>query len=111
MTRTTPSSLALPALAGLTMASLSALPAGAHGGAATTAAAGALHPLLGLDHLLLLVGVGLSAARFGPQLLLLALAGGVLGSLLAGRQLNARLLQAAALALVLLGGALSLAPL
>ncbi len=191
MTRTTPRSLALPALAGLAMASLSALPAGAHGGASSSAAAGALHPLLGLDHLLLLVGVGLTAARFGPQLLLLALAGGVLGSLLgsvggqlpaaetlaalavsgvggtlllslrggralpllapvltaavaihgllhgqessgtagwwvgallssaavvgasllAGRQLNARLLQAAALALVLLGGALSLAPL
>ena len=191
MTRTTPRSLALPALAGLAMASLSALPAGAHGGAASSAAAGALHPLLGLDHLLLLVGVGLTAARFGPQLLLLALGGGVLGSLLgsiggqlpaaetlaalavsgvggtlllslrggralpllapvltaavaihgllhgqessgaagwwvgallssaavvgasllAGRQLNARLLQTAALALVLLGGALSLAPL
>jgi len=44
--------------------------------------AGALHPLLGLDHLLLLVGVGLTAARFGPQQLLLALGGGLLGSLL-----------------------------
>ena len=82
MTRITPRSLALPALAGLAMGLLSALPAGAHGGAASSTAAGALHPLMGLDHLLLLVGVGLSAARFGPQLLLLALGGGVLGSLL-----------------------------
>ena len=42
---------------------------------------------------------------------LLSSAAVVGASLLAGRQLNARLLQAAALALVLLGGALSLAPL
>jgi len=82
MTRFTPRSLALPALAGLAMSLLSALPAGAHGGAGATAMAGALHPLLGLDHLLLLVGVGLTAARFGPQQLLLALGGGLLGSLL-----------------------------
>ena len=82
MTRITPRSLALPALAGLAMSLLSTLPAGAHGGAGATAIDGALHPLLGLDHLLLLVGVGLSAARFGPQQLLLALGGGLLGSLL-----------------------------
>ena len=82
MTRITPRSLALPALAGLAMSLLSTLPAGAHGGAGATAIDGALHPLLGLDHLLLLMGVGLSAARFGPQQLLLALAGGLLGSLL-----------------------------
>ena len=82
MTRITPRSLALPALAGLAMSLLSTLPAGAHGGAGATAIDGALHPLLGLDHLLLLVGVGLSAARFGPQQLLLALGGGLLGSLM-----------------------------
>lgn len=191
MTRTTPRSLALAGVAGLTLSLLSALPAGAHGGAQATAMAGALHPLLGLDHLLLLLGVGLSAARFGPQHLLIALGGGLVGSLLgsvggqlpaaetlaalavsglgiallislrrtsalpllgpvlaagmaihgllhgqessgtpgwwlgallsssvvvgasllAGRQLQPRLLQAAAAALVLLGGALSLAPL
>jgi len=82
MTRFTPRSLALPALAGLAMSLLSMLPAQAHGGAEATALAGALHPLLGLDHLLLLVGVGLTAARFGPHQLLLALGGGLMGSLL-----------------------------
>jgi urease accessory protein len=82
MTRITPRSLALPALAGLAISLLSALPAGAHGGPGASAMAGALHPLLGLDHLLLLVGVGLTAARFGPQQLLLALGGALVGSLL-----------------------------
>jgi len=107
MTRFTPRSLALPALAGLAMSQLSTLPAGAHGGAEATAMAGALHPLLGLDHLLLLVGVGLTAARFGPQHLLLALGGGLIGSLLGsfGGQLPAAE-TLAALAVSGLGGAL-----
>ena len=73
-------SLLLSSAAGFGLSLLSALPAGAHGSADAGVMAGALHPLLGLDHLLLLVGVGLTAARFGPLLLGFALGGTLLGS-------------------------------
>lgn len=80
---TTPSlrQLAPAAAAGLALSLLSALPAGAHGLASGGLVAGASHPLLGLDHLLLLVGVGGAAALAGPSLLLVALAAAVVGSL------------------------------
>ena len=83
MTMTTPSlrQLAPAAAAGLALSLLSALPAGAHGLASGGLVAGASHPLLGLDHLLLLVGVGGAAALAGPSLLLVALAAAVVGSL------------------------------
>lgn len=73
--------LAPAAAAGLALSLLSALPAGAHGPASGGLVAGASHPLLGLDHLLLLVGVGGAAALAGPSLLLVALAAAVVGSL------------------------------
>lgn len=73
--------LALAAAAGLGLSLLSALPAGAHGVATGGLVAGASHPLLGLDHLLLLVGVGGAAALVGPAVLLAALAGAMGGSL------------------------------
>jgi urease accessory protein len=73
-------SLLLSSAAGFGLSLLSALPAGAHGSADAGVMAGAMHPLLGLDHLLLLVGVGLTAARFGPLLLGFALGGALLGS-------------------------------
>lgn len=73
--------LALATAAGLGLSLLSALPAGAHGTAADGLVAGAGHPLLGLDHLLLLLGVGGAAALAGPSLLLVAVAAAVLGSL------------------------------
>ena len=73
-------SLLLSSAAGFGLSLLSALPAGAHGSADAGVMAGALHPLMGLDHLLLLVGVGLTAARFGPLLLGFALGGALLGS-------------------------------
>ena len=73
-------SLLISSAAGFGLSLLSALPAGAHGSADAGVMAGALHPLLGLDHLLLLVGVGLTAARFGPLLLGFALGGALLGS-------------------------------
>ena len=64
---TTPSLRQLAAAAGLALSLLSALPAGAHGLASGGLVAGASHPLLGLDHLLLLVGVGGATALGGPR--------------------------------------------
>ncbi|MFZ0408170.1 MAG: HupE/UreJ family protein [Cyanobium sp.] len=78
---TFPSRSVVPALAaGLGLSLLSALPAGAHGLASAGLLAGGLHPLLGLDHLLLLVGVGAAAASVEASLLLFALGGALLGA-------------------------------
>jgi len=81
MMSTTLRQLAPAAAAGLALSLLSTLPAGAHGLASAGLAAGASHPLLGLDHLLLLLGVGGAAALVGPSLLLVSLAAAVVGSL------------------------------
>lgn len=75
-------SLALAGSAGLALSLLSALPAGAHGLAGTGLMSGALHPLTGLDHLLLLIGVGALAARIDRRLLLCAVLGAVVGAVL-----------------------------
>ena len=96
--------LLAPTAAGLGLSLLSALPAGAHSVADGGLLAGAGHPLLGLDHLLLLVGVGGVASFVGGQILLFALAGALLGGVLGalGGQLpGAELL--AALAVSVLG--------
>ena len=74
-------SLALAGSAGFLLSLLSALPARAHGLAGSGLMTGALHPLTGVDHLLLLVGVGAVAARVDRRLLWPALAGAVLGAL------------------------------
>jgi urease accessory protein len=74
--------LSLSAAAGLGISLLSSLPAEAHGLADGGLMAGAGHPLLGLDHLLLLVGVGGVASFIGSPLLLFALGGAVLGAAL-----------------------------
>ena len=58
MRSSSPRSLLLTGAAGLGLSLLSALPAAAHGHADASGVAGALHPLLGLDHLVLLVGIG-----------------------------------------------------
>lgn len=73
---------ALPAAAGLGLSLLSGLPAQAHGAADTGLLAGASHPLLGLDHLLLLLGVGGVAAYVSGGVLLFALGGALVGALL-----------------------------
>lgn len=72
--------LALPAAAGLGLSLLSTLPGHAHGSADAGLLAGASHPLLGLDHLLLLLGVGGVAAYVSGSVLLFALGGALLGS-------------------------------
>ena len=70
----------VPALAaGFGLSLLSGLPAGAHDLAAGDLLTGGLHPLLGMDHLLLLVGVGAAAAGIDGAVLLFALAGALLG--------------------------------
>ncbi len=74
--------LALPAAAGLGLSLLSALPASAHGGAGEGLMAGAGHPLLGLDHLLLLLGVGAASSFISGRLLLFAAGGALLGGVL-----------------------------
>jgi urease accessory protein len=74
---------ALAAAGALLIAGLQA-PALAHGSASAGALAGLSHPLLGLDHLLMLVAVGTAAALSTPQLLFWALGGGVVGALLGG---------------------------
>lgn len=71
-----------PAAAGLALSLLSTLPAGAHSVADGGLLAGAGHPLIGLDHLLLLVGVGGVASFVGSQILLFAFAGALLGGVL-----------------------------
>lgn len=78
-------SFRLALAAGATAAVLPLLvqgPAQAHSATATGALAGVLHPLLGLDHLLMLLAVGAAGALLSPTLLLWGLAGGVLGALL-----------------------------
>ena len=75
-------SLALAGSGGFLLSLLSALPAQAHGPAGTHLSAGVLHPLTGLDHLLLLVGVGALVARVERRLLGPALLGAVLGALI-----------------------------
>jgi len=74
--------LLLPVLAGLGCAALSALPAQAHGGAGAGVTVGLLHPLLGLDHLLLWLGLGGAASFIGSPMLLFALAGAIAGGVL-----------------------------
>jgi urease accessory protein len=74
--------LLLPAFAGLGCAALSAIPAQAHGTAGADVAAGLAHPLLGLDHLLLWLGLGAVGSVAGHRWLLLGAAGGALGVVL-----------------------------
>jgi len=75
-------SLALAGGAGFALSLLSGLPASAHGLAQGGWQSGFAHPLMGLDHLLLLVGVGAAASAIDASLLAFALAGAVFGSLL-----------------------------
>lgn len=71
--------LAALGLSATTLALLSGSPAQAHGVADGGIAAGFLHPLAGIDHLLLLIAVGAAASHLTGRLLLWGLAGAVLG--------------------------------
>ena len=97
-------SLGLALAAGLGFAALSALPVQAHGSASGHFHGGVIHPLLGLDHLLLLVGVGTVASYLGWQLLAYALGGAVVGALLGANGIGLPLAELlAALSVSLLG--------
>jgi urease accessory protein len=69
------------ALSALAVLALGALPSEAHGTAGGGALAGLLHPLLGLDHLLMLLAVGTAASQLSFLLLPWALGGGLVGAL------------------------------
>jgi len=62
------------------VATLASPSAQAHGEASGGLLAGVAHPLLGLDHLVMLVAVGTVAAALSTRLLLWALAGALLGA-------------------------------
>lgn len=76
MTRQTAPLIALAAGAALILAS----PAHAHGLAGGGAPGGFMHPLSGLDHLVMLMTVGTAASFLSAQLLLWALAGAAIGA-------------------------------
>ena len=104
--------LGLAAAAGFGLSLLSALPVQAHGAADAGLLAGASHPLLGLDHLLLLLGVGGMAAYVSSGVLLFALGGALVGATgLVLRRLHSRWTLALAAALSLTGLVLAVAPL
>ena len=92
-----------------TLALLLDQPAQAHGIAHGGLAAGFLHPISGVDHLLLLVGVGTAASCISSQLLLWGLAGaigggvfGAMGGTLPAQEFLAALAITAVAVLVLL---------
>lgn len=67
--------------ASLAVVALGALPSQAHGTAAAGAMAGLTHPLLGVDHLLMLLALGTAASQLSFQVLPWALGGGLIGAL------------------------------
>jgi urease accessory protein len=76
------SAAVLASVAAASSVLLSSLPAEAHGGVHGGVLAGLGHPLLGLDHLFLLISVGAAASSLSPWLLAWALGGAVAGALL-----------------------------
>jgi urease accessory protein len=78
MKRFTPPLIALTAGA---VTLLGSHPAQAHGAAVGGLMGGLTHPLLGLDHLLMLLAVGAAASLFSGQLLVWAGAGALVGAL------------------------------
>jgi urease accessory protein len=71
----------LAAMAAPSLVGLGAFPSQAHGLAAGGALGGLAHPLLGVDHLLMLLAVGTAASLLSSQLLFWALGGGLIGAI------------------------------
>lgn len=94
-------------IAGLTTSLVILLdtPVHAHGLATNNALDGLTHPLLGLDHVLMLVAVGTVASLISAQILLWALAGAVIGAVLGSLGLTLPAAEVlAALAISAVGG-------
>lgn len=64
------------------------MPARAHGIATSGVLDGLTHPLLGLDHLLLLLAVGTAASLISSRLLIWALGGAVIGAIIGSAGLS-----------------------
>ena len=85
-------------------------PALAHGSAADGALGGLTHPLLGLDHLFMLMAAGTAASFISSQLLLWALGGAVIGAAMGFTGFTIASAEVlAALAISVLGGVILLA--
>jgi len=110
MKRFSPAAAIAMATASAATLILTSLPAEAHGVAAGGAWGGLTHPLLGLDHLFMLMAVGTAASFISARLLLWALGGAVIGAAvgLTGWSLPAAELLAA-LAVSVMGGVILLA--
>ncbi|MFM7464223.1 MAG: HupE/UreJ family protein [Cyanobium sp.] len=98
----------ITALAALAVVSLGALPSGAHGTAGGGAMAGLAHPLLGVDHLLMLLAVGTAASQLSLLLLPWAWGGGVIGALAGHGGFPAPLLETLATLAIMAVAALTL---
>ncbi|MFN9622853.1 MAG: HupE/UreJ family protein [Cyanobacteriota bacterium] len=102
MKRFTPSLIALTAGA---LALLDSHPARAHGSAVGGLLGGLSHPLLGLDHLLMLLAVGAAASLLSSRLLVWAGAGALVGAMAGAGGLAVPAAEVwAALAVAALGG-------
>ena len=110
MKRFSPAAAIAMATASAATLILSSLPAEAHGVAAGGAWGGLTHPLLGLDHLFMLMAVGTAASFISARLLLWAMGGAVIGAAvgLTGWGIPAAELLAA-LAVSVMGGVILLA--
>ena len=110
MKRFSPAAAIATATAAAALLIATSLPAEAHGLAAGGAWGGLTHPLVGLDHLFMLMAVGTAASFISARLLLWALGGAVIGAAvgLTGLSIpSAELL--AALAVSVMGGVILLA--
>ena len=98
----------ITALAALAVLTLGALPSGAHGTAGGGVLAGLAHPMLGVDHLLMLIAVGTAASQLSLLLLPWAFGGGLVGALAGHGGSTAPLMETAAALAIMAVAALTL---